>query len=179
MDRATADSRAMRFTRTLALCGVAAPLWFVATVAFASSQYIGYSQMAQATSELGGVDARHPAIKNVNFFVLGLLIIAFAAGLRRGVADRRRSLSGPLLIGMFGLSSGIGNALLRCDTGCNFETLPGTLHNLTGLTGFIAAIVGIFLTTRRFSADRHWRPLRRFSPAAGVCVLQGALSRGS
>ena len=76
---------------------------------------------------------------------------------------------GPVLVGVFGILAGL-HAFLPCDLGCEFRTFTETMHNLTGLGGFIAAIAGIFVVSRRLKEDSSWRALYRFSLIAGVAA---------
>ena len=161
--------------KSLALCGIAAPIVFVILATVAGFMYKGYSHVTQAVSELGGVEAQYPLLQNINFFVIGVLFIAFAFGLHRGFGGGRGSTLGPVLVGIFGVSAGLGNAFLPCDPGCEFETLTGTIHNLTGLGGFIAAIASIFVISTRLKGDPHWHALYRFSWIAGVAALVSLL----
>ena len=96
----------------LALCGVAAPIVFGILATVAGFTYQGYSHGTQAVSELGGVEAQYPLLQNANFFVIGVLFIAFAFGLHRGLGGGRGSTLGPVLVGIFGVSAGLGNAFL-------------------------------------------------------------------
>ena len=155
----------------LALCGIAAPIVFAISVTVGGFIYQGYSHATQAVSELGGVEAQYPLLQNTTFFVIGVLFIAFAFGLHRGIVGGRGSILGPVLVGVFGVSSGLANAFLPCDPGCEFQSLTGTMHNLTGLGGFIAAIAGIFVISRRLKGDPRWHSLYRFSWITGVAAL--------
>lgn len=161
--------------RFLALCGIAAPIVFVILVTVGGFIYEGYSHAIQAVSELGGVEAQYPLLQNTNFFVIGVLFIAFAFGLHRGIGGGRGSTLGPVLVGLFGVSSGLANAFLPCDPGCEFQSITGTMHNLTGLGGFIAAIAGIFVISRRLRGDPHWHSFHRFSWITGVAALVSLL----
>jgi len=153
--------------RYLALCGIAVPIVFATLVTVAGYFYQDYSHVTQAVSELGGVEAQYHLLQNANFVVLGLLLLAFAFGLYRGLGARNL---GPVFIGFFGVVS-VLHSVLPCDPGCDFQTLTGTLHNVTGLAGFLAAIAGIFLVSRNLNTDPQWRSLSRFSWMAGVVVL--------
>ncbi len=153
--------------RYLALCGIAYPIVFATLVTVAGFFYQDYSHVTQAISELGGVEAQYPVLQNVNFAVIGLLLIAFATGLHRGLGAANL---GPVFIGVFGVVS-VLHSVLPCDPGCEFQTLTGTLHNVTGIGGFLSAIAGIFLVSRNLNADRQWSSLYRFSWMAGVVVL--------
>ncbi len=156
--------------RVLALCGIAAPIIFAVVVTVGGFIYEGYSHVTQAVSELGGVEAQYPLLQNINFAVLGVLFIAFAIGLHKGIGGGGAKL-GPVLIGVFAVSSGLANAVFPCDPGCEFQTLTGTLHNSTGLGGFLAAITGIFLVSRRLKESPQWRSVYHFSWIAGIAVL--------
>ena len=109
--------------------------------------------------------------------MLGVLLVAFAYGLHRSLArDRafagaRWTMLAPALVAVFGLSSGVANGLLPCNPGCEFESVTGTMHNLTGLTGFIAATAAMFLFARVLKADPRWHRLHRLSLAIGVVAL--------
>lgn len=161
--------------RFLALCGVAAPIVFAIFVTVSGFIYAGYSHVTQAVSELGGVEAEYPLLQNVNFFVMAVLFIAFAFGLHRGIGGGNGSKLGPVLVGAFGFSSALGSAFLPCDPGCEFQTLTGTLHNLTGLGGFISAIAGIFVISRRLRTEPEWQTLCTFSWIAGIATLVSLL----
>ena len=161
--------------RFLALCGIAAPIVFTILVAVSGFIYEGYSHVTQAVSELGGVEAQYPLLQNANFFLIGVLFIAFAFGLHRGIGGGNGSIFGPVLVGGFGVSAGMGSAFLPCDPGCEFQTLTGTLHNLTGLGGFVAAIAGIFVISRRLRGDPNWQTFYSFSWITGIAALVSLL----
>jgi len=154
---------------TLSLCGVAAPVVFGLLVIVAGTQYAGYRHMTQAISELGGVDAAHPLIQNANFFIAGVLIVAFTIGLHRSLGSRLSAL-GASLVGAFGLVM-VAHAFLPCDSGCGFVSTVGSMHNVTGLAGFLSAIAGVFLMSRAFSVNPNWKSCRVYSVATAVAGL--------
>jgi hypothetical membrane protein len=153
----------------LSLCGVAAPVVFSLLVILAGTQYAGYSHMTQAISELGGVDAARPLIQNANFFIAGVLIVAFTIGLHRNLGTRR-SAFGASLVGAFGLVC-VAHAFLPCDAGCEFVSTTGLVHNVTGLAGFLSAIAGVFLVSRTFRDDPAWKSYRLYSVMTAVAGL--------
>lgn len=164
-----------RTLKVLALCGISGPIIFAILVTVAGFLYQDYSHLSQAISELGGVGAEYPLIQNANFLIIGVFIIALAYGLHRGNVGGQRPTLGPVLIGLFGVSSGILNAVFPCDPGCEFHSLTGTLHNVTGLAGFIAAITGMLVISKRLQGDTNWHNLSRFSLVAGVAALVSLL----
>ncbi len=156
--------------RLLALCGITAPIIFAILMTVAGFFYEGYSHATQAISELGGVDAQYPIIQNANFFVFGVLAVAFAFGLHRGIGDGRGSRLGPILVGIFGIIT-VAQAFLPCDPGCDWKSLIGALHNSTGLSSFLALCIGILVTSRRLRGDPNWQSYRRYSLITGVIAL--------
>ena len=156
--------------RLLALGGIVGPVLFAVVVVVAASLYDGYSHIGQAISELGGEGAHYALLQSANFFVLGTLVIGFAWALARtpGVPAL-----GAVLVGLFGLSSGIGNALLPCDLGCAGQTAIGLLHNITGMLGFLAAIVGMFLLARRWQQNTGWKSHIGFTRGGALVAIIG------
>ena len=71
----------------LAACGMLAPALYIVTWIVAGLLYPGYNQLTQSTSELTSKAAPPAAAAVANFggYALGLLVIAFAFGLYRGV----------------------------------------------------------------------------------------------
>ena len=159
-----------RMLAYLALGGMAAPFIFAVLVTVGGALSEGYSHGSQAISELGGVDAEHPFIQNANFFVVGVLITAFAFGLHQSIGRGRGSKLGPILIGIFGIIA-TAHAFLPCDTGCEFETVIGTMHNVTGMVGFLAVTTGIVSISRRVREDPHWRSYAAYSLFTGLAAL--------
>ena len=157
--------------RILALCGILGPLIFAALVAVGGFSFEGYSHASQTISELAGTDAESPLLQTINFFIIGITLMALAVGLHRGIGGGRGSVVGPVLIFGFGASAGIGNGVFPCDSGCDGDTVNGFMHNLTGLVGFAAGIASIFVISRRFKGDPEWAPLHRIAGVFGVAAL--------
>lgn len=162
-------------TRYLALCGIIGPILFTILVVIGSLFYPGYSHMSQAISELGGVESPNPIIQNVNFFVIGLTIIAFAFGLHQSINNGKGSILGPSLIIIFGILT-IIQAFLPVDAGGEWITLIGSLHNAAGLLGFLLMISGIFIISRRLTSDSNWKSYRTYSVITAIIGLIGLVA---
>lgn len=156
--------------RLAAMGGVIGPTVFAALVVLGGALYRGYSHAGQKISELGGEGAEYAMLQNVNFVLLGVSVIGFAWALAQVFGP---PYWGPALIGVFGLSSAIANGLLPCDAGCQGETTIGLLHNITGLIGFVAAIVGMFVLARRWRDDPNWRNHAGFTRGAAFVASAG------
>ena len=82
-----------RTVRSLAVCGIIAPLLFATLVITAAFLRTGYSHVSQFISELGyGSNA---IVQNADFVLTGLLIILFSYGVHKGVGGGRGSRIGP------------------------------------------------------------------------------------
>jgi Protein of unknown function (DUF998) len=166
-------------TRALLACGVVAGPLFVAVA------------LLQALTRDGFDLGRHPLsllslgelgwIQITNFVVAGLLVVAFAVGLRRVLHPGRGSRWGPLLVGLYGVGL-IAGGVFVADAGAGFppgapagapEQLSwhGILHDAGHLLALLSLLVACFVLARRFAAlgQRGW---------AGYCVATGVALLG-
>lgn len=108
-----------------------------------------------------------------NFILAGLMVIAFAAGVRRAVPSRWA----PRLIAVYGASL-IGAGVFRADPVVGFPegtttahvSWHGLLHLMSGMVGFTCLAIACFVLARRFAGSRGWAA---FSRATGVLFLAG------
>lgn len=156
--------------RVAAQGGVVGPILFVAIVVLGAWLSTDYSHTSQKISELGGQGAEYAVLQNINFIVLGTLVVAFAWALGRSLAAPHH---GPALLAVFGISSGIANGVLPCDAACAGETPVALAHNIAGLLGFVAAIVGMTVLARRWRRDPRWQHHVTPTIAAAVVALGG------
>jgi hypothetical membrane protein len=77
--------------RLYALCGVVAPILFVLMVVVEGALVTGYNHMTQQVSDLGAyvLYGSYALIQNLNFCVFGILVVAFAIGLRQELSASR------------------------------------------------------------------------------------------
>jgi hypothetical membrane protein len=159
--------------RWAALPGLVGPALFILTVITIAAMQDGYSHVWQAISELGGVEGKYAAFQNVNFLMLGLSVVALSWALHHRLGG---AVLAPALLAVFGLSGGIAQGLLPCDAGCRGATLTGLLHNITGITGFIAVILAMTAFARRWQLDPIWRGHARFTRQAAALAVAGLVS---
>ena len=129
-----------------ALGGVIAPPLFAAVVVYLATRYEGYSHVSQAISELGGEGASDPLLQNVNFFVLGVLVLGFAWALfRSGIATAR----GATLV------AGLGLGLA--------ESIPGRSPLIDGFGLIAFASLFPIITVMAYAQASEWRAARNRS----------------
>lgn len=142
------------FHRIAALAGIGGPIIFILMVIIAGAMYDGYSHLSQAVSELGAVDSPVQIWQTLNFFFLGSALAVFTISFHQRFPGSSKLTTGLLLY--FCISALIGNGIFPCDPGCEGNTTIGLLHNMTGLTGFVALFVGLLLVSRKMRQHESW-----------------------
>ena len=160
----------------MAAGGVIAPIIFAAGIAIAGSAQDGYSHVDQKISELGGTGAVDPWIQNLNFYMMGLLVVGFAAALHRSIDNGRGSIVGPAFIAVFGISSAGLNGIFHCDASCEGLTAAGKLHLVTGVAGFLSMIIGLFVVRRRMVGTEIWRGWARYTLVTASLSVVGLIA---
>lgn len=117
-------------------------------------------------------------VQQVSFVVFGLLTLAFAAGLRRGLRATWAAVVGPTVLGV----SGIGLLLaaifpLREDAlGETFD--PGG-HSVAGVMFFATSAVGLIVVSRALARDQRWHDLATYTLVAGALAMAGFAVTGA
>ena len=151
-----------------AACGVLAPLVYAAAAIAAGLKYPGYDHLKNAISELGATGAPSATIMNfAGFLPYGVLMVAFALAVHRGIRADVGGWLGPSVLVVYGLAY-IALAFASCDPGCQAATpsLHHRMHLLLGDVIFLAAVLGPFTLYPRLVRDPAWRSL-----AAATLVL--------
>ena len=153
-------------SRMLLACGVFAGPLFVVTFLAEGATRACYDALRHPVSSLALGD--HGWMQTANFVVAGLLTLAFAVGTRRAFPPSKRSIWGPLLVGVWAIGL-IGAGIFPTDPVSGYP--PGTPDKLTGyswhgaihdlafsLPGFVALAAACFVFCRWFAGrgDRGW-----------------------
>ncbi|WP_162005419.1 DUF998 domain-containing protein [Dictyobacter vulcani] len=162
-------------TGLLLACGALGSLCNIVVLLILGATRPGYNawQIPDSSLELG------PGgwIQITNYIVSGVLLLAFAIGLRRVLRTGCGSTWGPILLGIFGLTFiGIGifvtDPVLGYPPGASsITTVPGTIHNLFGQLQFISLAAACFVLARREAADPASRGWAWYSVATGLLVV--------
>lgn len=153
-------------TRTLLACGVIAGPLFVVTFLAEGATRAGYDPLRHPVSSLALGD--YGWMQTANFVVAGLLTLAFAVGMRRAFRPPRRSIWGPLLIGVWGVGL-IGAGIFPTDPVSGYPpgapdrllgySVHGAMHDLAfSLPAFVALSAACFVFGRWFAVwgERGW-----------------------
>jgi len=167
-------------TRTLLALGAAAgPLYVIVGLAQILTRE-GFDWTRHALSLMS--NGAWGWVQVANFLLSGLLVLAGAIGLKRGLAIGRGRTAGPLLVAIYGLGL-IGAAFFSADPALGFPpgtpdgppaviTTHGLLHFVSGGIGFLGLIAACFVLAARFRGEGRsswmW-----FSLATGVLFFAG------
>jgi hypothetical protein len=120
-------------------------------------------------------------VQVANFALTGLMVIAFAVGLRRAFAPGKVARSAPGLVAIYGLSL-IAAGSFRADPADGFPvgTPQGAvspswhalLHFAAGGVGFTCLAVACFAIARRYGTEGR-RTWARYSQFTGVALIAG------
>ncbi|HEX4204772.1 MAG TPA: DUF998 domain-containing protein [Ktedonobacteraceae bacterium] len=161
-------------TRLLLACGAIGSLLNIVVLLILGAIRPGYNawQIPDSSLELG----EGGWIQITNYIVSGVLLLAFAIGLRRVLRTGRGSTWGPILLGIYGLTF-IGAGIFVTDPVLGYPpgasstpTVPGILHDLFGQLQFISLSVACFVLARRDAADPARRGWTWYSVATGLLV---------
>jgi hypothetical membrane protein len=154
-------------TRTLAVAGLVAPVWFTAMVAIQGEWHPGYSHVAMPISAL----AAWPMgwMQNLTFAVAGLLVVAFVVALHRSVRPAPRGRAGHVLLLIGGAALAM-NAVFPWAMVDGVPTEPAT-HAISAITTFLATALGMIAFSRRLHSDERCRGLASYTRWSGILVL--------
>jgi hypothetical protein len=161
-------------TRLLLACGAIGSLLNIVVLLILGATRPGYNawQIPDSSLELGVGGW----IQITNYLVSGVLLLAFAIGLRRVLRAGRGSTWGPILLGIYGLTF-IGAGIFVTDPVLGYPpgasstpTVPGILHDLFGQLQFISLSVACFVLARRDAADPASRGWTWYAVATGLLV---------
>ncbi|HET7076501.1 MAG TPA: DUF998 domain-containing protein [Chloroflexia bacterium] len=160
--------------------GLLGPILFTLVYLIEGATRPGYDPWRMAVSALSLSDQGWMQI--ANFLVSGLLIVGFAAGLRRVWAHGKGATWGPLLLAVVGVGLIIAGVFVT-DPALGYPpgtppgpaattTLHGTIHFLGGAISVFAGLPAACLVlARRFAGDPAWRGWAAYSLGTAVLTV--------
>jgi hypothetical membrane protein len=160
----------MPIARVLALAGFVGPAVFTVLVIVQGVLQPDYNHIKLPISAL----AAWPLgwIQETNFLILGLSIIAFAAGLHKGMRPARKASQGAAGAAFLAMG-GVGVIVVGAFSwtlvdGVLIEPPP---HVVGAITTFASTGLGLVRLSRRMAEDPGWRDLASYTKATGLAVL--------
>ena len=113
-------------------------------------------------------------VQRLNFVVLGMLLLVFAAALHRSVASSRLGWVGPALLSVAaaGLFVAATFSFARDETGAIYDA---SFHRVGGTMFFGGTALGLIVLSRRLARDPRWKDLSRYSLGAGIASIAGGV----
>ena len=150
-------------TGVLAVAGIVAPLVF--TVGFLLQEYLRRGEYDPVVKQISDLEAGpYDWVQQVNFAVFGVLLIAFAVGLHRGVRPTRAGVAGPILLG----SNGVGLVVAAVFP---MRGQTAGVHSVNGTIFFLGIGVALVAVSHRLRGDRRWRGLGPYTLATGIVLV--------
>ncbi len=134
--------------RLYALCGVIAPIFFALMVIVEGFLVPSYSHMTQQVSDLGAYTlyGSYALLQNLNFCVFGILVVAFAMGLRQELpASKAMTVTLGLFGAMFFLLGFFPDEPIPW---------PAAAHYLIAWAGGFSILLSEFFSWRRLRSPR-------------------------
>ena len=159
--------------RALTLGGIVGPIVFTSVVLAAAAGHPGYSHVANFMSELGATGAPRAALMNHGGFIpAGMLLTAFAIGLRRALPPKPLMIAGVVLVMLFGIGV-VAAGVFSCDLGCPTSggTIENQIHNAIGPSCFLCVIAGSGMLGWQFRNLPDWRRLSAYSLVTSAVAL--------
>ena len=173
-ERTLNSSAYTKLTNALLVCGmIAGPFYIVVSLVQALTRP-GFDLLRHDLSLLANGNLGW--IQITNLVLSGLLVLAFALGMRRSLRGGQGETWGPLLMGIYGVGL-IGAGFFTADPAFGFPagtptdahtiSWHGLLHFITAGVGFLALIAACVVMARRF-ASQGYRRWAASSLGAGV-----------
>jgi hypothetical membrane protein len=152
-------------TKALLACGVIGGPLFIVIFLVEGATRANYEPLRHPVSSLALGD--YGWVQVANFIVVGLLTLAFAAGLRHTLRPGKGSTLGPLLVGIWAVGL-LGAGVFVTDPVSGYPpgspdrlsgySWHGALHDLFSLPAFVALTAACFVFGRRFATrgERGW-----------------------
>ena len=157
--------------RFLAASGIIGPPIYAIVIFTLGSLWPDYSHLRQSMSELGSVGSPYALMMNTaGLPLLGILIMAFAIGLRRGLRKSRSARLGTFFIALTG-GAIVMTGVFPCDSGCINETGIGITHRVFATISGIGLILAPFSLIPAISDDKQWRRYAFFTLTVGIIVV--------
>jgi hypothetical membrane protein len=163
-------------TRRLLGCGAVGGPLFLAVILVEGARRPGYSALRDTGSALA--IGREGWVQITNFIVCGLLMLAFAAGLRRALRPGLGSLAAPVVAGLYALGL-IAAGVSVTDPGDGYpsggqagqHSWHGIAHNVASAVVFLALPALCLVLAVRFVSRPGQRLWAAYSAATGVAML--------
>jgi hypothetical membrane protein len=151
----------------LIVAGLVAPFPFIALVILQGILQPGYNHVMQPISALAALPLGW--IQNINFYILGTFMIAYAIGLHFSVRPGRPVALGPALIALCGMGLIVAGVFpWRQENGVFIEPAG---HVVGAAMSFLGVSLGHIVVSRAMRRDPQWKAIASYVFASGITML--------
>jgi hypothetical membrane protein len=159
-----------------ARAGIVGPILFTATyMAQELFRQDEYSPVAEPVSALEA--GPNGWVQQANFVVFGLLTLAFAVGLHRGVRPTRAGIVGPALFFVSGIGLVLAAVFPLEEDAAGVTYDPGG-HFVAGVMFFGTSAAALITVSRRLARDPRWQGLVMYVRVCGLLAIAGFVLLG-
>jgi Protein of unknown function (DUF998) len=153
----------------LAWAGIVGPILF--TVVFLAQEAVRSGEFSPVAEPISALEVGPNGwVQQLNFLVLGLLTMAQAIGLHRGMGPSRGGWAGPALLFMTGISNLVAAALPWREDAAGIAYAP-VGHIIGGMIFFLGSPAALIVLSRRMRHDPSWRGLAPYTLGSGLVLL--------
>jgi hypothetical protein len=147
----------------LAAAGIVGPVVFVVVLLGQDVLRSDYDPLAAATAD--PMIGPWGWVQQANFVMLGLLLMAFAVGLHRGVRDAGPRVVAPAIVAVSGVGLVVAAAFPLTDDAAD---VVSDIRNVNNAIFAVSVGVGLIVMAWRFARDARWRGLADYAALTGV-----------
>lgn len=154
----------------LAAAGISGPILF--SVGFMTQEFFRRGEFNPVAEPVSALEAGPDGwVQQVNFVVFGLLLIAFALGLQRGLRKSRAGVLGPAIVAWGGAGLVLAAVFPLREDAAGLTYDPTGLHTVNGTVFFLSVGVGLIVLSFRLRADPGWRDRSWYALATGIALV--------
>jgi hypothetical membrane protein len=152
-----------------AWAGIVGPVLF--TVVFLAQEALRRDEFSPVAEPVSALESGPSGwVQQVNFLVFGLLTMAHAIGLHRGMRPARGGWAGPALLFMTGIGALVAAAFPWREDAAGIAYAPGG-HIVGGMIVFLGSPAALIVLSRRMGHDPSWRGLAPYTLGSGLVLL--------
>jgi hypothetical membrane protein len=153
----------------LAWAGVVGPVLF--TVVFLAQEALRRGDFSPVAEPVSALEAGPNGwVQRLNFLVFGLLTMAHAVGLHRGMHPVRGGWIGPALLFLTGMGALVGAAVPWREDAAGIAYAP-VGHIVGGMIFFLGSPAALIVLSGRMRRDPSWRGLATYTLGSGLVLL--------
>ncbi len=166
---ASSTTRRKSALPALAWAGIVGPVLF--TVVFLAQEALRRGDFSPVVEPVSALEAGPNGwVQRLNFLVFGMLTMAHAIGLHRGMHPVRGGWVGPALLFLTGLGALVSAAVPWREDAAGVAYAPAA-HTVGGMIFFLGSPAALIVLSRRMRHDPSWRGLAPYTLGSGLVLL--------